>query len=399
MNKKEKKLFKEKLVDIVQKYPQMHNNKLIYTFAGSISYMILALCQKREITKYHAIKNIIKRMYSYKSDKLFKKFLRPVLDFDAEFYDNKIYKNLSLGKNSITINSSNVIFERIKKNIQDQSTVYSAMVNGQKIFFDNFKTNFGFKLNTLAFLSPDRFYKDSPKYKYTKKKYHKDLHILYKIFRKHLGEDRFQYHILKSLNLFKKGQYFGDILKQRLKFIKIDKKTFNFINRCMQKFEIKKPKGIIIYAFPATGKTAFAKKSKNVLDLCTTEVAYLLSDKQKSLDKEYLKGLEKEENPKFESEYTELLEKAIEKYDYILVPYKGLEVVKKLGYAYWLVFPKRNLKSEYIKRMEKRGNNEEFISRYVENWDRYLIEKKEDKMAYKKIELNENEYLSDVISV
>ena len=102
--------------------------------------------------------------------------------------------------------------------------------------------------------------------------------------------------------------------------------------------------GVFIFAFTATGKSTVARKYRNVIDMESTHYKYIDN-----------------------------------KYDY------------------WYVYPKRELKHEYLDRCKKRGNNEEFIYWYSKLWDEWIDKCKEDKYASKKIELDSNEYLEDVL--
>lgn len=86
------------------------------------------------------------------------------------------------------------------------------------------------------------------------------------------------------------------------------------------------------------------------------------------------------------------------KYNFVFITTHG-EVLKELNkrnIEYFLVFPKIELKEEYRKRAVKRGSDEKFIEGFFSRWDKHINDCINNKSA-KKIILNENEYLSDVI--
>ena len=152
--------------------------------------------------------------------------------------------------------------------------------------------------------------------------------------------------------------------------------------------------GIFVYAFTATGKSSVAKKYSNVIDMESTLYKY------KGLDKEdeSLKGTIRKLNTEWPQNYFDALMKVKDKYDYILI---SDDICNKFlienHFEYWWVYPKKELKSEYLDRCKKRGNNYEFISWYSKQWDKWLLECINDKNASKHIELNSNEYLEDVL--
>ena len=152
--------------------------------------------------------------------------------------------------------------------------------------------------------------------------------------------------------------------------------------------------GIFIFAFTATGKSTVAKKYKNVIDMESTSYKY----KDCSVEDETLKSTVRDLNEEWPENYFKALKEVKDKYDYILI---ADEICKDFlidnNYEYWYVYPKRELKQEYLDRCKKRGNNEEFIFWYSKLWDEWIAKCKEDNYASKKIELDSNEYLEDVL--
>lgn len=152
--------------------------------------------------------------------------------------------------------------------------------------------------------------------------------------------------------------------------------------------------GIFIFSFTATGKTAVAQKYRNVIDLESTYYKYT----DNNIENEGLKSTVRNLNKEWPNNYFEALEKAKDEYDYILIADEICnEFLIKNKYDYWYVYPKKELKQEYLDRCKKRGNNEKFISLYSKFWDEWIDECKKDKYASKKIELGSNEYLENVL--
>ena len=116
--------------------------------------------------------------------------------------------------------------------------------------------------------------------------------------------------------------------------------------------------GIFIYAFTATGKTSVAKKYTNVIDMESTLYKY----NGQYLEDESLKSTLREINKDWPNNYFKALLKVKDKYDYILI---SDDICNKFlidnNLEYWWIYPKRELRGEYLARCKKRGNNKEFI--------------------------------------
>lgn len=88
--------------------------------------------------------------------------------------------------------------------------------------------------------------------------------------------------------------------------------------------------------------------------------------------------------------------------------YKGTEIIfisthkevrdelVKQGLEFYLVYPKRELKDEYINRYEQRGSNENFINLMNNNWDLFITELENQKNCTH-IVLESNEFMYNVI--
>ena len=152
--------------------------------------------------------------------------------------------------------------------------------------------------------------------------------------------------------------------------------------------------GIFIYTFTATGKTTLSKKYSNVIDMESTKYKYINED----YENESLKSTNRIINKEWPNNYFNELLKEKDKYDYILISDEVCNsFLKDNNIDYWWVYPKRELKEEYLERCKKRGNNKEFIYWYNKLWDKWIDECINDNNASKHIELNSNEYLEDVL--
>jgi coenzyme F420-reducing hydrogenase alpha subunit len=132
---------------------------------------------------------------------------------------------------------------------------------------------------------------------------------------------------------------------------------------------------VLISAFPGTGKSHFFKNSKNLV---------LDSDSSK-FDKKY-----------FPNNYIDHIKNNIYKVDYILISsHKDVrEALVKNKLDFILVYPRKELKDEYLERYKKRGSNENFINLLDKNWNEW-IDQLENQSCKSKIVLNSNEYISD----
>ena len=152
--------------------------------------------------------------------------------------------------------------------------------------------------------------------------------------------------------------------------------------------------GIFVYAFTATGKSTVAKKYSNVIDMESTLYKYIgISNEDESM-----KSTIREVNKEWPENYLKALIQVKEKYDYILISDEICDkFLKDNNFEYWWVYPRIDLKDEYMNRCRKRGNNEEFIKWYSKLWNEWIEKCKRDKLATKHIELQSHQYLEDIL--
>jgi len=88
------------------------------------------------------------------------------------------------------------------------------------------------------------------------------------------------------------------------------------------------------------------------------------------------------------------------KYDIILISsHKEVRYeLWKNGLFYTLIYPNINLKLEYIDKYQKRGSSIDFIDKINNNWDKYINDCMHE-IGCLRIELNSNQYLSDIFYI
>lgn len=159
-------------------------------------------------------------------------------------------------------------------------------------------------------------------------------------------------------------------------------------------------KAIIISAFPCVGKSYLSTVYENVIDLETTYFQYELTEDQRQLPVERLKGTKKTERENWREIYIAEVEKLAKKNCIILIaPSKKLrELLTLNGLEYILVYPQTGLGEEYALRAEKRGNAERFIERIRTTLDEQIKNDFEsDNNAKKHIVLKSGEFLTQAL--
>lgn len=155
-------------------------------------------------------------------------------------------------------------------------------------------------------------------------------------------------------------------------------------------------KGIIIAGFGGVGKTELAKKYENVIDLESIFWKWQYNEKYTNIE-EYKSCKNKIPNPDFPQNYIEAIKENQKKYDIVLTAYNTIiyEALKENKVSFLLCYPEKTAKDIYIERYRKRGNNERFINKNIESFEREIdaIEKRIEA----KIVLHGNETLEDYL--
>jgi len=159
-------------------------------------------------------------------------------------------------------------------------------------------------------------------------------------------------------------------------------------------------KAIIISAFPCTGKSYLGKIYNNVIDLETTYFQYELTQEQKQLTVEQLKGTRKTQRDNWQEDYLKEV-KRIASTECILLIAPSRKIRQLLtdnSLEYILVYPEKGLGEEYASRAASRGNGEHFVERIRTTLDQQIEEDYlADKDAVKHIALKSSEYLTDAL--
>ena len=135
---------------------------------------------------------------------------------------------------------------------------------------------------------------------------------------------------------------------------------------------------ILYAAFPGTGKTYLC----NQTNINAIEIEYW-----------------KYKNDRLQKKYIEDIKKQIGNIDYIFISTepKGLKLLQKQGFDIILVYPKNELKNEYLDRYIARDSPPDFIGVFMKYWDTWINELKEQNYCKHKI-LKSGEYLQDIIN-
>ena len=145
----------------------------------------------------------------------------------------------------------------------------------------------------------------------------------------------------------------------------------------------------IISAFPACGKTYVFENfnDKVILDSDSSKFSWVMVANQKV------------RNPDFPQNYIRYIKENIGKADYILVStHENVRrALEDAEIDFYLVYPDRNLKEEWIGRCFIRGNRENFCWLIADNWDNWIDQLEQDSKRHKSIILRHGEHLSNVI--
>ena len=141
-------------------------------------------------------------------------------------------------------------------------------------------------------------------------------------------------------------------------------------------------KAIIISGFAGIGKTGLVEHAsfydhKKIFDLSSS----------------YFR-----KNDGWEKVYCDIVEAIAKEYDYVFISTHKLVVDEMLrrGIKFYLVYPMRYCLDEYLRRFIERGNSDEYIKKFIKNWDAFITELDNVKTDYR-VNLRSGQYLSDVI--
>lgn len=144
---------------------------------------------------------------------------------------------------------------------------------------------------------------------------------------------------------------------------------------------IKNRKGaLLISAFPGCGKSHFYNSNKDLL---------ILDSDSSTFDKEH-----------FPQNYMDHIRENMNTADIILISsHKEVrDALLENEFDFTLIYPSMELKEEYLNRYKERGNDDSFVELLDNNWENWISEI-ESESGYKKMKLNEGEFLSDKINI
>ena len=153
----------------------------------------------------------------------------------------------------------------------------------------------------------------------------------------------------------------------------------------------------MIAGYAGIGKTTLGKKYNNVIDLESSPFKYEYS-KDDTSPMENRKGRKDRTLRKdWPQNYWEAIEDAILKYDFVLVQghHRHFDFLDKNEIEFWVVYPNKEALELYRKRYTERGNNQDYIDKVINGFDKMRIEFEKNKS--KKIILKGKETLEDYL--
>lgn len=138
----------------------------------------------------------------------------------------------------------------------------------------------------------------------------------------------------------------------------------------------------IISGFPGVGKSHLGKRSDN-------EVKVL------DLESSNFKGENRWEDYKSE------IKNQVGKVDVLFVSShkETRKILSELGLNFYLVYPDRSLKDEYLRRYAERGSSQEFLGMMDKNFDLFIDSIENEEVRCAKIKLTrEDEYLDSFLN-
>ena len=149
----------------------------------------------------------------------------------------------------------------------------------------------------------------------------------------------------------------------------------------------------VICAFAGIGKKYISKKYSNVIDFDLQKFKYIYNQKE-LYNIEKLKGVEnKVINKNWPNNYITQLRKIINKEKVVLVPAdkEVRDILVKENINFILIMPSLDSKEQLINRYKKRGNNQKYIKRAINDLEKWS----NLKYDYEVIVLDKEEFLED----
>lgn len=157
---------------------------------------------------------------------------------------------------------------------------------------------------------------------------------------------------------------------------------------------------MIIAAYAAAGKSAFAAQTEGAIDLLCMPYKWILPPVDKApLELESEKGaLYHLHDPRYPDNYIAAILRAEREHQFVVIP-TDMAVVRRLQEDYdrkvVLCYPEDSCKEEYRERFVARGNSESFLEIFIDGWDRFLRPVRENERGVH-IVMGSGEYLMDL---
>lgn len=158
---------------------------------------------------------------------------------------------------------------------------------------------------------------------------------------------------------------------------------------------------IVVSAFPACGKSYmfnnYNGKSFTMLDSDSSNFSWIKDENGNNT---------KERDSNFPDNYIKHIKDNIGKVDVIFVSSHDIvrKALNKNRIDFFMVYPDKGMKEEWIRRFRERDNDENFIKFISDNWDSFIDEiEKEEKCLKEKLSLNnpyiDNKYLAGCFDI
>lgn len=157
---------------------------------------------------------------------------------------------------------------------------------------------------------------------------------------------------------------------------------------------------MIIAAYAGTGKSTFAVRIEDTVDLPIMPYRWILPPTDKPpAELEGEKGaLYRLADPRFPTNYLYEILNAERMYKFVLIP-TNAEVIRHLqedyGRKVLLCYPKDICREEYRERFIARGNSASFLELFIDGWDCFLRPLRENRQGIH-ISMEPGEYLTDL---
>lgn len=149
---------------------------------------------------------------------------------------------------------------------------------------------------------------------------------------------------------------------------------------------------VIVSAFPCCGKTyAFEhyQDKYSMLDSDSSQFSWMYKASKDGIVRQRVR------NPEFPANYIEHIKQNIGKVDIIFVSshLSVRQALQDAGIHYCTVYPKESMLNEWVGRMYRRGNDDNFIEYQINHWNEFMHNITFEPHGQHLIRLGNNDYL------